>query len=596
MVLASLLLALWHPGARNAFWQGIEGHLLDARFLWRGPISPPGDVAIVAFDDAAVSQLDAFPPPRSALAAAVSAATDAGAKAIALDFLLVDARPGDADLAAALSGVAAVLGVAELSPDADTRDFDDGGFTVVVAADPGDPLPVLGPTEILRGVAALGHVIVRHDADGAVRRFDAALALATEAGVAWYPSLGVASLKAADDALDLRLLQTGIGSRLSVGGTSIALDRQDAIPLVFYGPNGTIPTHSFSTVRDADLAGKIVFLGATATGFGDRHATAFDAAFPGVELHATLAANLIEGRHLRRDAVAWMWDAVFAVVATALGFAAAGLDRPWLVVLATGTIVAVTAAVLQAAFLAGWWLDGTTILLSLLLGVGSGAGLHLLEYRRRAANLSLYHSPLFVDRLASFANPRFGPEAQPAVVLFVDVESFTGYSESLGPEGTADFLRLFHGVVEQAVDPLGGTIAHFAGDGAIVVFGLPKPGPQDAERALRFIEDLYAAIRSDPAWPGLELRVGGHAGPVQTAVVGGKRHRQLTVSGDVVNTASRLQDFAKSCDASVALSAALLRSSPIAMSWAEKKGLRSAGQHKLRGRLSPLEIWTGPAP
>lgn len=130
----------------------------------------------------------------------------------------------------------------------------------------------------------------------------------------------------------------------------------------------------------------------------------------------------------------------------------------------------------------------------------------------------------------------------------------------------------------------------------MVVFGLPEPGPDDAMRALCFIEALYAAVGTSPDWPGLGIRVGGHAGPVQTSIIGGKRHKQLAVSGDVVNTASRLQEFAKSQNAAIALSSALLEPDPRTCDRAEKMGLRPAGQHTLRGRMEPLDIWTGPLP
>jgi adenylate cyclase len=591
-----LLIALWHPGDRGAFWQGIEGRLLDARFNWRGPVAPPEGIAILAFDDVAVAQSASFPPSRADLAAAVTLAVEAGARVVAVDFLLVEPRDGDAKLAAALSRRPAVLGVAEASSDALPPDLEDGGFSLVIASEQGNPLPALGPTDTLRGVAALGHVIVRHDADGAVRRFDAARPLATATGSVWYPALAVATLMDPDSKLELLLPYSRITGFIDDKKTSILLDMKGAIPLGFYGPGGTIPTYSVATAQERDLAGRIVFLGATAIGFGDRHATSFDAALPGVELHATLAANILEQRLLRRDDVAWMWDVVLALVVAGAGFVAAGLERPWLVVPATAVVISATATVLQAAFFANWWLDGTTALLSALLGVGSGVGLRLLEHRRRAANLALYQSPLFVERLADASEPRFEAHARPAVVLFVDVENFTNHSESLGPERTAEFLRLFHGLVEQAVDPLAGIIAHFAGDGAMVVFGLPEPSPDDATRALRFIEALYAAVRASTDWPGLGLRVGGHAGLVQTGVLGGRRHRQLTVSGDVVNAASRLQDFAKSQNAALALSDELIRSSPEALSWAEKKGLRPAHQQTLRGRLALIDVWTGPSP
>ncbi|MCL6284154.1 adenylate/guanylate cyclase domain-containing protein [Ruegeria sp. 2012CJ41-6] len=596
VMLLSLLIAIWHPGDRSTFWQGVEGRLLDARFLWRGPLAPPEGVAIIAFDDAAMSQLETFPPPRSALAEVLSVATDAGVTAVALDFLLIGSRAGDKDLAKALAGINAVLGVAEAPAEAALQDLKGGGFAVVIAPEMDNPLPALGPAEALRGVATLGHVNLRHDSDGAARRLGAAQYLATEDGNAWYPSLALAAMKASDAKLDLQLRLSQTSGRLSVGETGIALDGQGAIPLNFYGPAGTIPTYSFAELGDADLQGKVLFVGATATGFGDRHATSYDATFPGVELHATLAANVIEQRFLRRGAFTWVWDVALALTASTFGFFAAKVDRPWLGALATATVSIALAIVLQATFVAGWWLDGVTAIFSLLLGASAGAGLRLVQHRRRAANLALYQSPLLVERLADATDPHFDALARPAVVLFVDVANFTAHSERLGPAGTADFLRLFHGLVEQSLEPLNGIIAHFAGDGAMVVFGLPEPGPDDTIRALRFIEALYATVGTSSDWPGLGLRVGGHAGPVQTSVIGGKRHKQLAVSGDVVNTASRLQDFAKSQSAAIALSSALLNSNPETLDRAEKMGLRPAGQHTLRGRIEPIEIWTGPPP
>ncbi|WP_120631353.1 CHASE2 domain-containing protein [Ruegeria sp. EL01] len=514
VLLLSLLIAIWHPGDRSTFWQGVEGRLLDARFLWRGPLAPPMGVAIIAFDDAAMAQLETFPPSRSALAEVVSNASEAGAAAIALDFLLIGSGDGDEGLAGALAGTNAVLGVAEAPADAALQGLQSGAFAVVIAPETDKPLPALGPTDALRGVAEIGHVNLRHDSDGAARRLSAAQYLSTEGGNAWYPALAIAAMKASNDELDLQLRSSQPSGHLSVGETQIALDRQGAIPLNFYGQAGTIPTYSFAEIGDADLRGKIIFVGATATGFGDRHATSYDATFPGVELHATLAANVIEQRFLRRDALTWSWDIALALMAATLGFLGARLDRPWLGVLATAAAFTALALVLQAAFVAGWWLDGITAVFSLLFGASAGAGLRLMQHRRRAANLALYQSPLLVERLADATDPRFEASARPAVVLFVDVANFTTHSESLGPEGTADFLRLFHGLVEQSVEPLRGIITHFAGDGAMVVFGLPKPSPDDAIRALCFIEVLYATVGASSEWPGLGLRVGGHAGPV----------------------------------------------------------------------------------
>ena len=595
VVLMALVVGLWHPGERSTFWQGIEGRLLDARFLARGPLAPPDGVAIIAFDDAAIARLDSFPPPRAALAAAVSAAWDAGAQAVALDFLLVDPRADDVALAAALRRGDAVLGVAEAPPGTPAPVLHgEGGFALYTGPVPTDPLPALVPAPALQEEARLGHVTVRHEADGALRRMRPALALATQDGISHLPGLAIAAI-----AKDARLLMhaEGSGGRLDLGDRSVPLDLRGTVPLNFHGPAGTIPTHSAGAVTGADLQGRIVFLGATATGFGDHHATPFDATLPGVEAHATLAANLLTGHPLRRDAAAWLGTVALAVAAACAGFASAGLGPLLAATAATATTVLAVATALQAAFIAGWWIDASSVLLALTLGALIGAGLRRFDQRRRAANLARYQSPALVEMLATLAEPLRHRRPQHAVVLFVDVAGFTTHAEHLGPRRTDAFLSLFHGLVEGAAEPRGGIIAHFAGDGALVVFGLPEPAADDADRALSFIDALFAAVRDSPDWPGLGLRVGGHAGPVQLGVLGGVRHRHVSVSGDVVNAASRLQEFARSCNASLALSDALVTSGPGAGLWAGTAGLRKRTAQLLRGRSGVEDVWVGdPAP
>jgi adenylate cyclase len=599
-LLGALLIGLWHPGERGAFWQGIEGRLLDARFLLRGPLPPPEQVVIVAFDDAAIAKLATFPPPRAALSAVVSDAWAAGASALALDLLLVDSRNDDVGLASALSRGPAILAVAEATSNtAASALHARGGLALVTGPAPPatpQPLPALGPTPVLQEAAGLGHMTVEHGPDGALRRMRPVLALTTPSGVEHLASLALAAV--ATQAGQARYLRSanGIGGHLQVGAISLPLDLRGTIALDFYGPAGSIPTYSAASVKPADLRGKIVFLGATATGYGDRHSTPFDATLPGVELHATFAANLLEGRHLRRDAVAWSGSVLLAVLAAALGFFATGLSRPAMAAGATGVVAVATAAALQAAFQAGWWLDATTVLLSLALGVAAGAALQQFSQRRRAMNLARYQSPVLVETLATLAEPLQHRPPQPAVVLFVDVAGFTPYAERSGPQASHRFLALFTRLVEQAADHGRGVIADFAGDGALVVFGVPEPGADDVERALQFIEQLYASVQDCADWPGLALRVGAHAGPVQLGVLGGDRHRRVSVSGDVVNTASRLLEFARSSNASIALSGAVVNAAPAARRWADRVGLRMLAQQSLRGRATLEEVWVGEPP
>jgi adenylate cyclase len=587
----ALLLAAWHPGARGGLGAGIEGRLLDLRFAARGPLTAPDTVAVVVFDDAALRALDAFPPPRASIAAAVEAIFDAGARAVAIDMLLVTPRDDDGALVAALSRGPSVLAVAEAPVGSAPPPLrDPAGFAVLGGFGVSDPLPALAPAPGLQGQAALGHVTVQHDDDGALRRIRPARAVLGADGPMVLPALAVAAAAAGGPGPDLVL--SGTGGRLAGPWPDAPLDLRGALPLTYYGPAGAIPTLSTTALDGADLRGRVVFLGATATGFGDRHVTPFDAVLPGVEAQATLAANLLEGRVLRRDAVAWALGTLLAVAAALAGLASSGRSTPWTARVSSVGVTMLVLAALHGAFLAGWWLDATTVLAALALGLGTGAAVRIRDQRRRAANLARYQSPRFVEALATQADPFRRNAPQPAVVVFVDVADFTGQAERIGPAGTAAFLHEFHRRVEAAADPRGGTIMDFAGDGVLVVFGLPEAAADDARRALDFIAAVFASAAQD----GISLRAGAHVGPVTLSLLGGARHRTVAVSGDVVNTASRLQDFAKTRGATLALSGALVDPDPGAQAWAAAAGLTRLADQPLRGRAAREVIWVGTLP
>lgn len=593
VLVGALGIAAWHAGERGRIGAAVEGRLLDLRFALRGPVPAPATVAIVVFDDQALRALDEFPPSRGSIASVIEQIFAAGARAVALDMLLVNPRMDDGLLVAALALGPTVLSVAEAP--AKTRPpklRDPAGFAVLSGFRPFDPLPALAPAQGLQGNVALGHVTVRHDDDGALRRMRPARAVLGADGVVVLPGLAIAAAAAGLRGPELILSGAGAQGHLAGPWPEAALDLQGALALNYYGPANTVMTVSTAALDQVDLRGRVVFLGATATGFGDRHVTPFDATLPGVEAHATLAANLLEGRVLRRDAAVWAGGAALAVLAAGAGLAAAGRRNPWFALLASTAVTAIVLVSLQGALLAGWWLDATTVLASLILGVATGAAVRFFDQRRRAANLARFQSPRFVESLATQADPFARNPPQPAVVVFVDIANFTGHAERLGPAQTAAFLRAFHRQVEAAADPLGGTIMDFAGDGVLVVFGLPDAAADDAQRALGFIASVFAKA----AEGGIALRAGGHSGPVTLSLLGGARHRTISVSGDVVNTASRLQEFAKSQGKPLALSDALIEREPAARAWADRAGLSRLADQSLRGRAAAETIWIGQPP
>jgi class 3 adenylate cyclase/tetratricopeptide (TPR) repeat protein/ABC-type transport system involved in cytochrome c biogenesis ATPase subunit len=122
---------------------------------------------------------------------------------------------------------------------------------------------------------------------------------------------------------------------------------------------------------------------------------------------------------------------------------------------------------------------------------------------------------------------------------------YTAISESSDPEDVDRMRRQLERVATSVIEKHGGIVTQFYGDGILAVFGFPTPKEDDSRRAIDAALDLHDVIR-ETEWeaalaPDFELRLhsGVNAGLV-FARDGDQRHGTYDVTGDSVNTASRL--------------------------------------------------------
>jgi class 3 adenylate cyclase/tetratricopeptide (TPR) repeat protein len=137
-------------------------------------------------------------------------------------------------------------------------------------------------------------------------------------------------------------------------------------------------------------------------------------------------------------------------------------------------------------------------------------------------------------------------ERKVVTVLFCDLVGFTAYAEDADPEDVRSKLRLFHLRVLQEIQRKGGTAEKFIGDAVMAVFGAPITHEDDAERAVRSalaIIDAIDELNEADARLRLAVRIGVNSGEAMVSL-GEEPGREGMVAGDVVNTASRLQEVA----------------------------------------------------
>ena len=142
-----------------------------------------------------------------------------------------------------------------------------------------------------------------------------------------------------------------------------------------------------------------------------------------------------------------------------------------------------------------------------------------------------------------------GRERKTATLLFADIVGFTSLNESHDPELVSARTGSLFERLSREVERYEGTIEKFAGDAMLAVFGVPAAHEDDPERAVRAaieMQEVVAALAADAGeGPALRLRIGIDTGEVLVDQTRAASERDLFVTGDAVNTASRLQASAE---------------------------------------------------
>lgn len=173
---------------------------------------------------------------------------------------------------------------------------------------------------------------------------------------------------------------------------------------------------------------------------------------------------------------------------------------------------------------------------------------------------------------AEFENLRQGQRIAVAL-LFVDIRDSSALGIEMDPRRLARFITAFRRRVIDAAARHGGVVDKFIGDGALLLFGVPAPGPDDSARALacgRTLLDLVERWNAKRGFsPPVRVGVGIHAGEVFCGVVGDEGRIEFTVLGEAVNVAARLEQATKTLGRSLLASRDVVETAGESDRWVE---------------------------
>ena len=546
-----------------------------ARYRQQQP--PPPEVVVVDVDEASIKEYGRWPWSRVLQAELIRRlkALDVGTIALDIIYLRPQDEAADRALAEALVAPGApVVGGYFFRPEQTIPTAPESLAELreqrirVVRRLPGTetlPAPLVAfpfvetnQPDIATQFPALGFFNVISDLDGLVRGIPLTVSFQGE----YYPSLVMAALSQwAGLPVGLSVGPAGIRA-LSLGGIHISVDLAGLLALSWYRED-PVPSYSASDVLgdrvDARaLAGRLVFLGVSETGISDRRATPVDDDLPGVMIHATAAANIIDGSYLVRDARLDLFNGpLMAVVPVLLVWTLSRMRRLWAM-----------AAVFLSAVAVVWWgyywlvayqgylASFVYPALALTLGFFTFVPYYILTSQRKNRFLtqafSSYVSPALVEQLLQDPDRlHLAGEKREITVLFSDIRGFTTISETMAPEQLGELLNRYLGAMSEIIVDQQGTLDKYIGDAVMAIFNAPLDIDHHPRRAVAAALAMFRKLRElnqDFVREfGIELHIGMglHTGSAIVGNLGSARRFDYTAIGDTVNLGSRLEGITK---------------------------------------------------
>jgi adenylate cyclase len=571
------------------------------------PRPSSGVVVIAAIDEKSIAQIGQWPWPRAVEARLVDALRDYKVKVIGFDAIF--SEPDDNDIAREQIGHRLVaLGIKQntvgevLGPDNDdafaaamnrqgatilgyafqSHNFRNlhgagqtaGFFTTIQKPGPGvygiirqtagKPHALIEaeayqpPFKTLNGAAhSIGYFDVDADADGEIRTQMTVVKFDGKYCVPLF--LAVADAYAGDASMMLGLDPNGV-SAVSVAGVRIPVTddgrmlvnfRRGADPFTYFSVSDIINR----AIAPEKLAGKIVLVGATAHGLGDRGVTPVNPDMPRVEIHANAIDNMVQGDFIKRPIEAQEIAFVAALLLglmMALGVAglSALASAALGVILAVGYYTYVQNRLINDGMVIGVVFPLMTALVMYMVLAGYRYIAEGGERRRERAAMGHYlHPDVLASVLDSPKGLQLGGERRHLAILFADIVSFTSRAERTEPEALVALLNTYMTTMTDLIMQSQGVVDKLMGDGIMAFWGAPNelenPSRAAVDCALQMLEKLYALRKSDERFADLDIGIGISTGDVVVGNFGGENRFDYSVIGDTVNFASRLEGLTR---------------------------------------------------
>jgi adenylate cyclase len=595
-----------------ALWQKDEGELIDNRYLLRGqrlpdPELPDPDVALVGIQNSSVKiddqlspeeiaasptlQLMQHPWPwdRRVYAAVLDKLMNSGAKVVMFDFVFASETEGDNDFAQALLKYKDHVLIGEDFADEEGPNHEN----IVTLTTPNDRLLLPGSESVV------GLVNISGDSDETIRHAKYHTSIEREHGLSGYPD---------------NLIHISVMAVKKFTGKTIMPPDEPVNYIDFQGKPGTYRSLAVEKMfvehmwtnppfsGGMTFSNKIVIVGPMTEILHDIHPTPFGE-MPGPEIQAQILAALLHGSWLTRTSLLTNLVIALVMLLLALGICLLVSNALWKV-FALVASVAVFFVACQIAFthyklVLPMMQPLFCLIVPGAFGVVFQYALEQFERMRYRNVLSRYVSAnvakVILEDKRSLEDSMRG-QKKPVTILFSDIRGFTSMTESTDADKLVAQLNEYFGeMVDVIQEKNSGTLQKFIGDAIMAAWGDTHSfGVEvDAKRAVSAALQMRSALvklnggwKDNPDRRILATGIGVNHGEVVYGNIGAQQRMELTVLGDGVNLAARLESATKQFHTDILIGEGTEKLTR------EHFIYRNVGAIAFKGKTKPIEVFT----
>jgi len=379
---------------------------------------------------------------------------------------------------------------------------------------------------------------------------------------------------------------------------SIPLEKDGSFLISYYGHFKTFTYISFSDVfsgnfKQGYFKNKIVLLGSSAPGLSDLRNVPASGQIPGAEVHATVLANLLTGRIIKRFSFIYLtisgFILFFLISIICIKFKP-GISGIFLLIIFSGYTIFSFYIFMNDLV----WIEMVRPLLGIVLSFIWGIEYRIMvvekEKKRMKRIFSRYVPGEVVEEITD-KEVKLGGERKEVTVLFSDIRNFTTLAEKKDPAFVVQDLNEYFELMSKIIFAYNGMIDKYLGDGIMAIFGAPISFPGHADKSVLSAIDMVKEVRDlKKRWEkigkkGFDIGIGINSGEAIIGNIGAERRMDYTAIGDIVNLAARLEPLNKEFGTSIIISEFTRKKLKIGFN------LRDLGKVKVKGKEQEVNIY-----